>query len=59
MEKILTGKVAKYYEEVCLLDQNYIKDPSKKVGQLVTEAVSKTGENIQVRRFARFKIGEE
>ena len=59
VEKILSGKVAKYYEEVCLLDQNYIKDPSKKVSQLVTDAVSKTGENIQVRRFARFKIGEE
>ncbi len=59
MEKILTGKVAKYFEEVCLLEQVSIKDPSKKVNQLITEAVSRTGENIQVRRFVRYKIGEE
>lgn len=58
-EKILQGKLQKYFEEVCLLEQAYIKEPAKKIGQLVTEAVSKTGENIQVRRFARFKIGEE
>jgi elongation factor Ts len=58
-EKILAGKLQKYFEEVCLLEQAYIKDPAKKAGQLVTEAVSKTGENIQVRRFARYKIGEE
>jgi len=58
-EKILQGKLQKYFEEVCLLEQAYIKEPSKKVGQMVAEAVSKTGENIQVRRFARYKIGEE
>ena len=59
LEKILTGKLQKYFEEACLLEQNYIKDPAKKVKQLVTETVTKLGENIQVRRFARYKIGEE
>jgi elongation factor Ts len=59
MEKILTGKVQKYFEEMCLLEQTFIKDPSKKITQLLTEAIARTGENIQVRRFARFKIGEE
>jgi elongation factor Ts len=59
LEKILVGKVSKYFEEVCLLEQAYIKDPAKKVNQLVTEAVAKIGENIQVRRFTRYKIGEE
>jgi elongation factor Ts len=58
-EKILQGKLQKYFEEVCLLDQVYIKDSAKKVNQLVSEAVAKMGENIQVRRFARYKIGEE
>ncbi len=59
MEKIIDGKLNKYFEEVCLLEQAFIKVPEKKIKQLIGETVAKTGENIQVRRFARFKIGEE
>ena len=59
IEKILQGKLQKFHEDVCLLEQAFVKDPQKKIKQLVSEAVAKTGENIQIRRFARFKIGEE
>ncbi|MCK5241318.1 translation elongation factor Ts [bacterium] len=59
MEKIIAGKLEKFYAETCLLEQPHIKDPEKKVSQLVAETVGKVGENIQVRRFARFKVGEE
>lgn len=58
-EKIVQGKLQKYFEETCLLEQVYVKDPTKKISQLVAETVAKTGENIQVRRFARYRIGEE
>jgi len=59
LEKIITGKLEKYFEEVCLLEQAYVKDPNKKISQLIAEIVAKVGENIQIRRFARFKVGEE
>jgi len=59
VEKILTGKLDKYFEETCLLEQGYVKDPAKKISQLIAETVAKVGENIQVRRFVRFKVGEE
>ncbi len=59
LEKIINGKLEKYFEETCLLEQPYIKEPSRKVNALVAETVSKTGENIQVRRFVRYKVGEE
>jgi elongation factor Ts len=58
VEKIAVGKVEKYYELVCLLDQPFVKDDKKKVKDVLTEAVAKIGENIQVRRFARFVLGE-
>jgi len=58
VEKIAQGKVEKYYEMVCLLDQPFVKDDKKKVKDLLTESVAKIGENIQVRRFARFVLGE-
>ncbi len=58
VEKIATGKVEKYFSEVCLLEQPFVKDDKKKVGDVLTEAVAKIGENIQVRRFARFLLGE-
>ncbi len=58
MEKIALGKLEKYYSEVCLLDQAYIKDEDKTVGELLKEMISKTGENIQVRRFSRYSLGE-
>ncbi len=59
LDKIVEGKINKYYEEVCLLEQPYIKDGSLKVKNLVENAIAKLGENIIVKRFARFKIGEE
>jgi elongation factor Ts len=59
MEKIVQGKLGKFYEEVCLLDQPYIREDKIKVRDLVTQAVAKIGENIKVRRFARFEIGQE
>jgi len=58
IEKILTGKMEKYFEISCLLDQPWVKDDKKKIHQLVTEAVAKIAENISVRRFARFVVGE-
>jgi len=57
-EKILTGKIEKFYETVCLVDQLWVKDDKKKISDLVTEAVAKIGENITIRRFARFQVGE-
>jgi elongation factor Ts len=58
IDKIVEGRVAKYYEEAVLLDQPFVKDPAKTVGDLVTEKSAKTGERIAIRRFARFKMGE-
>ncbi len=58
-DKIAEGKLEKFYEEVCLLDQPFIKDQNIKVKDLIVQAVSKIGENIQVRRFVRFQVGEE
>ncbi len=58
VEKIAEGKLRKFFEEVCLLEQPYIRDPDKKIKDLVTEHIAKLGENIVVRRFARFAIGE-
>ncbi len=49
----------KFYAEHCLLEQPYVKEPEKTVGQLITDAVSRIGENIQVRRFVRYVLGEQ
>jgi elongation factor Ts len=59
IEKMLEGKIAKYYEEVCLLKQPFVKDNDKTIADLLGEATSKIGENIQVRRFQRFMLGSE
>jgi elongation factor Ts len=59
MEKIVQGKLGKFFEEVCLLDQPYIREDKVKVRELVTQAVAKIGENIKVRRFVRFEIGQD
>ena len=56
--KIVDGKLEKFFAESCLLEQWFVKNPDQTVGQLVQEKVAKIGENIQVRRFARFKLGE-
>jgi elongation factor Ts len=58
VDRIVEGKMEKFYEEVCLLEQNFIKDPGQTVGQIVASCIGKLGENITVRRFARFKVGE-
>jgi len=58
-DKIIEGKLNKYFEEVCLLNQKFIKNTDITVGALVTNMMAKTGENIIVRRFARFQLGEE
>ena len=58
-EKIVEGKLQKFFKESALLAQSYVKDPDKTIEQLITEVSSKTGEKIQVARFARFKVGEE
>ena len=58
IEKILDGKMAKFYEEVCLLEQPFIKDQAISIKELIATKVGKLGENITVRRFARFKVGD-
>ena len=58
IEKILEGKMSKFYEEVCLLEQPFIKEQTQSIAQIIATKVGKLGENISVRRFARFKIGE-
>ncbi len=58
VEKIASGKVEKFYKDVVLMEQPFVKDDKKSVQDVVTEAVAKIGENIQVRRFARFVLGE-
>ena len=57
MERIMEGKLAKFYQENCLLDQAFIKDDEKTIQQLLTGTIAKLGENIVIKRFARFQIG--
>ena len=56
-DKIIDGKLKKYYEDVCLVDQKFIKNSDITVGTLITNMIAKTGENIIIRRFARFQLG--
>lgn len=58
IEKMVEGRLKKFYSEVCLLEQPYIRDPDKTVSQLLTEKIAAIGENIKVRRFVRFELGE-
>jgi len=58
IDKIVEGRLNKFYEEFVLLDQPFIKDPAKTVGELVTDKVAKIGESITIRRFSRYKMGE-
>jgi elongation factor Ts len=58
VEKITTGKMEKFYEENCLYEQHYIKDESVTIGEMIAQAIAKLGENIAIRRFVRFKVGE-
>jgi elongation factor Ts len=59
VDKIVEGRLAKFYEEICLLEQPFIKDNSFTVGQLIATKIAKTGENITVSRFCRFKLGDQ
>lgn len=58
VEKMVEGRLNKFYSEICLLDQPFVKDSDKTVGELLTELIAKIGENIVIRRFARFERGE-
>ena len=58
IEKMLEGKMGKFFEEVCLVDQPFIKDQAQTIAQIIATRVAKLGENISVRRFARFKVGD-
>jgi elongation factor Ts len=58
VDKIVEGKLERFYSEVCLLEQPFIKDPDRKVADVVNEAIARLGEKIQVRRFARYHLGE-
>jgi len=57
VQKIVDGKLEKYYSAVCLVDQSYVKDQQKTVKDVITETIAKTGENIQIRRFIRYQLG--
>ena len=58
IDKIIEGKLNSFYEQVCLLEQPSVRDPKVTIGQMVTGAIAKMGENIAVPRFVRFKLGE-
>jgi len=58
IEKMVEGRINKFYQESCLMDQTYIKDPDKKVHDLITETIAALGENISINRYIRFAIGE-
>ncbi|HEY8389831.1 MAG TPA: translation elongation factor Ts [Clostridia bacterium] len=58
VDKMVEGRVKKFYKEVCLLEQEYVKDPSKTIKDLVAEATGKIGEKIAIRRFVRYEVGE-
>ncbi|HVY55765.1 MAG TPA: elongation factor Ts, partial [Thermodesulfobacteriota bacterium] len=57
-DKIAEGKIEKFYEEVCLVDQVYIRDTKLKINDLLQALIAKIGENIKIRRFVRFQLGE-
>ncbi len=59
VDKIVAGRIEKFFGETVLLEQPYVKDPERTVGQLITESVARIGENIRVRRFARFVLGDQ
>lgn len=58
VEKMIVGRLEKYYKEVCLMEQSFIKDPDKTITQVITESIARIGENISIRRFVRFQLGE-
>ena len=58
VEKMIVGRIEKYYKEICLMEQEFIKDPDKTISQLINEKIAKIGENITVRRFTVYQLGE-
>jgi elongation factor Ts len=58
VDKIVEGKMERFYSEICLLEQSFIKDQDKKVSEIINNAIARLGENIQIRRFARYHLGE-
>ena len=58
VEKMITGRVEKYYKDVCLMEQTFIKNPDQTITQLINENISKIGKNISIRRFTRYQLGE-
>jgi elongation factor Ts len=58
VDKIVDGKLAKYYESICLMNQPFVKDPDQTVGTLTTSLIAKLGENIVIRRFVRYELGQ-
>lgn len=58
VDKIVDGQIQKFYKDSCLMSQPYIREPKKSIAEITTEAIAKIGENIQIKRFARFQIGE-
>ena len=58
-DKIVEGRLKKYYSDVCLMDQQYVRDPDKTIQDFLAEVIMKTGENIRIHRFARFRLGDE
>lgn len=58
IEKMVQGRLEKFYEEICLLDQDFIKDSDKKIRDILNDLIAKIGENIKIRRFVRFEVGE-
>ncbi|HXF75726.1 MAG TPA: translation elongation factor Ts [Methylomirabilota bacterium] len=58
VDKIVEGKLERFYSEICLVEQSFIKDPDKKVADVVNDAIARLGENIQIRRFSRYRLGE-
>jgi elongation factor Ts len=58
IEKIIEGKIERFYSEVCLMEQSFIKDPDKNISGVINDAIARLGENIQIRRFARYHLGE-
>lgn len=58
VDKIVEGKLERFYSEVCLMEQSFIKDPDKNITNVINDAIARLGENIQIRRFARYHLGE-
>ncbi|MFD3260955.1 translation elongation factor Ts [Paenibacillus lentus] len=58
VEKMVEGRISKYYEEYCLMEQSFVKDPDKTIAELLNEKIATIGENISIRRFVRYELGE-